>query len=506
MGEIVITGLASNDPVPGSYIDVLFAQGDAAGSSGPRKAVILANMLSTGSATAGALYGPDTAVQLQNETDCITLFGTGSEVHRLFRRFTKVNKVTPLYVVPIADPGGTAATITSVVANAATANGVARVFCGDEFVDTTITSGDAAGTIATNVVAKINSMTHWPITAAVQSTVNVVITARQTGPRGNQIRIMTQVIGTGIATTMTQGADTFLGSGATADSNTTALATILPYRFYRIISGATDATQLGALMTQVNSQATPTTGIRQVVFAGSNDTLAAATTIATGLNAARCSLTWHKYAPMTGSEIAANEAAIEALFEDSGTRPRCNFAGFGRDAATQPYWVVKASRDATAAPTRANVVSALNNGISPIGVDANGTTYLINRVTTRSLNGATADYRIRDRHKVSISDFYGDDADARNVLNFSGKTLANDPPDGAPIPDGDIVTPSIYRGSINALTRSYYDNGLVQNVETVIADTEVSRSLSPTSRLTARVPLQPIDCLFQIGVVVAQVA
>lgn len=503
--SIVLTGLAANDPVPGVYLETNFAQGQATGSSAQRAILVLANKTSAGSATVDTtIYGPDTLVPLQTEADMIALGGPGSEAHRMFRRIAAVNKDTAVYWLFVTASGGTAASATVTFVNAATGNGNHRYWLGDEYVDTAIASGDAIATIATALAANINAKTHWPVTASPAAGV-VTVTAKQAGPRGNWIRHMAAITA-GITTTTTVTTDAFLAGGATADSNVTALATILARRFYYIVSAAEDATQFGALVSQVNTQAAPTTGIRQRAFAGSVDTLANATTVATGINAARAEITWSEKSPFTPSELAANQAAIVALFEANAVNPRTNFASFGNDAITANYWKVPKSRLDSAAPSRNSIKSALNNGLSPIGVNPTGTTYLVNRITSRSLSGSTADYRIRASHKVTICDFFADDLQAKAILENAGKRIANDPAEGVQLPGPQVVTPSIFRGQIYSLLNSYDANDLLQNLADIKAGTIVQREAVPSTRMTARIPLQPIDNLEQIAVAVDQVA
>lgn len=507
---IVLTGLAANDPVPGDYIEVAFAQGEPSLGTATYAAMLLGNMLSTGSATSGTvIYGASNG--LQSEADAITLFGRGSELHRMVKWFLKVNKTTPFYAVAIADPAGTAATRTMVVATTASANGNLRIFMGSEYVDTAITSGDVAGTIATNAVTNFNSaaLTNgWPCTAAVATTTSIVVTARQTGPRGNWQRIGNEITA-GIGTTVTNGAQAFLASGATADSNTSALATILPYRYYYIVSAAGadlggDATQLGVLVTAVNSQATPTTGIRQRIITASNDTLANATTLATGVNAARAGVALLTQSDVEPPVLAAYVSGIVSLFE-APFPPRCCFTKFGQDPLTSAYWSVPAPRSG-AAPTRANLASALNNGISIIGVNANKSTYLVDLITSRSLSGSTPDYRIRDWHKVTVCDRYADDLSTKFALQFAGKLLADDPATGARVPGNTVVTPRVVKAAINKLTRDYGDSDLLQQVELIVAGTVVQRDTSPTTRISSSIPLRPIDVLKQTATFIGQVA
>lgn len=504
--SIVLTGLAANDPVPGVYVETNFAQGPAAGSAAERPILCLANKLSTGSATVDTvIYGPTSDVPLQTEADMIALAGAGSEAHRMFRRIAAVNKDTAVYWVFVAESGGTAASGTFVIANAATGNGVHRTYVGDEYVETTITSGDAVDDIGAAIVVSINAKTHWPVTAAYNTgTDTVTLTAKQKGPRGNWIRFKCSIT-SGIATTTGATTEAFLSSGATADDNTNALATILPKRFYYIVSAAEDATQFGDLVSQVNTQAAPTTGIRQRAFAGSVDTLANATSLATGINAARAEVVWSEKSPWTPAELAANAAAVYALFEAS-PNPRTNFASFGNDELSSRYWKVPAPRLDTAHPTRTSLKSALNNGLSPIAVNPNGSTYLVNRITSRSLSGSTADYRIRAAHKVTICDFFSDDLQAKATLQNAGRRIANDPPKGARPPGPNVVTPTVFRGQIFGLLNDYDSNDLLQNLAEIKEGTIVQRETNPTTRMTARIPLQPIDNLEQIGIAVDQVA
>lgn len=503
--SIVLTGLAANDPVPGAYLEINFAQGEAAGSGSERSILLLGNKTSSGSATVDTtIYGPDTAVPCQTEADVISLFGTGSELHRMYRRIVKVNRVTSVYMLAVTESAGTAASETIVLANNATGNGNLRVWVGDEFVDTAIVSGDTPTAIGDNLVTNINAMTHWPVTAA-NVTGTVTLTAKQKGPRGNWIRIRS-LITSGIATTATKGAGALLASGATADSNTTALTTILPKRFYYIVSAADDATQFGALVTQVNSQAVATTGIRQRAFAGSVDSLATTTTIATGRNAARAELVWQLNSDWTPAELAANHAAVVAAWEAERTpRPLHNFSGFGNDSATQPYWVVPAPLSGSA-PTRANIKSALQNGITPIASNPNGTTYMVKRITTRSLNGSNADYRIRDAHKVTVCDFFSDDLIAKTVLQYSGKDIADDPPEGGREPGPQVVTPSRYRACVFRLLTDYDENDQLDDVAAIKAGTIVQRESSPRTRMSALVPMRPIDIADQFAIQVNQVS
>lgn len=501
--SIAIVGLAANDPVPGEYFEIDFAAGQAAAGTSSYNAILIGNKLSTGTATLDTqVYGPDTVTPLLTEADAITLFGEGSELHRMWKRWFSINKDTSVYALAVTESVGAKATATITLTTTATGGGTLRIYVGDEFVDTTISLGDNVTTIATAAAANVNSKTWWPCTA---SNVNGVITlqAKQKGLRGNWLRFWSRIFPACGTTTSTTNVAFFSG-GTTADSNTAALAAIAGKRYYYYVSAAEDATQFGAVKSQIDTLAAPTVGIRQRAFCGSVDTLANAQTIATGINAARDEIQWLAQSDVPPCELAAHNAAVYAL-EELPRRPRCNFSFYGLDAVTATHWKIPAPLSG-AAPTRTEIKSALNNGLTPVGVTATGATYLVKRITTRCLNGATADYRIRDAHKVTICDRWADDMQSKIANTMHGKEIGDDPVGNQPGPGANVITPRVFAASVNKMTRDYGDLDLLQRVQEIISNTIVIRETTPATRMSALVPLQTIDIFDQAAVLVQQVA
>ena len=504
MPSVPLTGLSAQDPVPGQVAEINFAQGPAAGSGNVRPILIIANKSAAGSATPDTVvYGPTSSPQLVSNQDCINLFGQGSEVHRMWKRITAVNTVTPVYVVAPTESIGAAATGVITITGSATASGSARIWVGDDFVDAPISNGDAVTAIALAIQNAVNSRPDWAVTALAAIGV-CTLTAKNKGLRGNWIRFQAVINGTNVGTASSASTIGFFTGGTTADSNVAALATIINSRYYEIASAAEDAAQMGAALSQVNTQALPINGLRQRVFAASVDTQANSNTIATGLNGARAELTWLQNSDVTPSELAANAAAVYAL-EEAKSVPRLNFSGYGNDAVTATNWKIKAPRSGTI-PTRTQIFTALQNGVTPIGVNLNGTTYLVKRITTRSLNGASPDYRIRDAHKVTVCDFFTDDLLAKFTAQFSGKLIADDPVPGARVPGPNVVTPRVVKAAMVKLILDYLSNDLLQNGDTIIANTYANRETAPTTRMSGRIPLQPIDLFDQGAWAIDQVA
>jgi len=199
--------------------------------------------------------------------------------------------------------------------------------------------------------------------------------------------------------------------------------------------------------------------------------------------------------------VAAAAAAAYSLGEVP-TPPRLNYNNYGE--ASGEVWGVPSPLTGVA-PSRSQLFAALNAGVTPIGVRASGSTFVVKRVTTRYKNGAIVDYRIRDGHKVTVCDRYGDDLIAKAASQFRGKQIGDDPINDSPL-QPNVVTPKPVKASVDALTQRYSDNGLLQNAAQIQAETVVQRDGSNRTRMTARIPLQPIDLLDQMAFRVDQIA
>jgi phage tail sheath gpL-like len=591
LASIILIGLAANFPNPGTYVQVNFAAGPTGGAPLGQQALIIGNKTTAGAATPDTvLYGPDTATSVQTEADVITQFGAGSQIHRAWRFFTKVNKTTPVYFIAALESAGTAAYGNVTITGTATSAGNIRFWVGQDFVDTAVNVGDIASTQATNVAAAINANVNWSITA-VATGAAVAITWKNKGLEGNwgKIQVLagpgfapggvtvtpysavwsagqtvttstftvpptangyyykvtnagsgttggsapTWVTTIGTATTadsngvvwtcwgtLSSAGIAELGGGATADSYTNVLATIDPVGYYDIILCDSDSTNVGAVVTQVLAQANPLTGIRQRVFFGNVDTLANATTIAHSLNAPRAEMQWGNATDLTPLEVAANNAAIYSLFEQSGNTGyryvgRLNFSLFPTANPLfndQAYWFLQATRNGPqSGPTTAQITSALNNGITPITILPGGSAQLVKAVTTRCLNGSNPDYRIRDHHKVPIMDAWANAASTLLQQQFGGKDLLDPPPANQSPAAGN--PPNVFATNVNIVGTALKDltekmgiAGLLQNTDVTNANAIIQREVNPRTRISASFDLQTADILDQIAVVANQVA
>lgn len=511
--SIVLTGLASNDPVPGTYLQISFAQGGLTGYQGTRPILLVGNGTTSGIATRDTVvYGPDTPIPCQTEADVINLFGNGSELHRMWRKATKFNNTTPIYFICVTSSAGAAATVVFTFATVPNASGTATIWGGDIMSQFSYAASAALATITAGLVTAINSNYGAPYSAS-QTTVtssndSVTLTAKEPGPRGDWLRgqaAINNATGGTPNMTVTNTTDTFFTGGTTADSNATALGTILPKRYYYLVSAAEDSTQVGAFATQVTSQALPVNGLRQRLFVGSTDTSGNITTIATTVNNARGEFIWEQDCPWTPAELAAFHAGLYALYENSGSKPKINWSGYGNGPGDT--YGVPQSRLTSVAPTRATIFSLLMNGVTPIGYNGSTSTYLVKRITSYCLNGANPDFRIRDAGKVTICDFFGDDLVAITNANWLGKTFGNEPAAGAPNqPDSSVITPNLYRLDIFGLLDRYVQLNLLLNIAATKASAIVQQDPSNTNRMDVGLQLYTVSPCDQFALLILEVA
>jgi phage tail sheath gpL-like len=209
-----------------------------------------------------------------------------------------------------------------------------------------------------------------------------------------------------------------------------------------------------------------------------------------------------------------------AFYEQSGNTGyryvgRLNFSLFPTGNAQfndQATWFLTASRNGpNAGPSTAQVTSALNNGLTPYAILSDGTLQMVKRVTTRSLNGATADYRARDPHKVAIVDAWATAAATVVSQQFAAKDLLDAPatgqnPQGGVPPNVFATNATLIGNALKDLTEKMGIAGLLQNTDATNANAIVQRESSPRNRVSASFDLQTADILDQTAILAQQVA
>jgi phage tail sheath gpL-like len=514
MALIPILGVPSSYRTPGALAQILFAQGPASAALGARQVVIVAPRLAAASAVAGTLY------PVGNEKDIIDVAGSGSPAHRAARIFLKANKGAKLWYLGMAPTTGgapVAATGTITFTNTATGTGSCKItICGEE-VTFSVASGDTVTNIAVAAKAAVNAVEHLPVTADNSSGV-LTLTAKIAGTSQGDgtvpvIRFRAEIT-SGIATTVaTSGVALGISSVAGVEGSTTepaqlanALAALANVRKYYVVCTTWNATGLTNIVTHVSSKSEPNPGLRSVAIVGYNGALAAAQTLATARNYERLQLAWQRNSEHDPAEIAGNMAAIRQKYE--GVDSAFNFDGYrGAD------WLIKPARAVADFPSGADQNDAINDGVTPIASDGNGS-YLVMSVNTRSKNaaGSVDDFRATETHRVSVADEFVDDLLQTYALRYSAAKVKSD----ATLANGDVntnqrlqrgvVTPSTFKPWIGKKFSDYEDAAKIQNADASKESLRVVRDPSNAGRLEVGLDLHVIDHLHQMTVRVAEVS
>lgn len=481
----------SSNKVPGSYLDVVLGVGARSPGDAARRIVLNGYRLSTGTSVVERL------VQVTNPDDAATLFGQGSELHRMVKAALAVNPNANLWAVPINEPGaGAAAAKTITFVNAATSDGsILLEICGVQ-ITVAIPSGSAIAAMALLVRDAINNLPDLPVTASAALGVTT-ITARHKGLRGNRHACRSSGTVGGVTITHASG---YMTGGTTVDSLTNAFAELAPERFNYIVAPQDDSATLQLWRTQVNTYAAPLEGKRQVVVAASIDTLANSITIAQAVNAERVQIAWHYNADNDPCVIAASLAALRALLESIDIAVPI----FGATRAsmstllTQP---VAADR-----PLASENASALNAGLTPLQATRSGVVYVVRSITTKSLDsGSKPFYSVLDTSKVQVPDYVADDLD----LNWEPLAATNpkqgpNPAEGESPPAG-VLTPLMVRDFVYGRLKEHEAQGRIVNVDALLPSLVVTIPTSPAGRFALTCPVDVIEGAYQLDGAVRQV-
>jgi phage tail sheath gpL-like len=499
--SLALTGFSTL--LPGTYIEVKFAQGQANGASASKKVLFIGAKTTAGSATT------DTIVYaIGAEADAITYFGAGSKVHRTARRFMHACPDAQCFGIVAAESVGAIATDNVTFAGVAGSAGVVTYTLCGETIQVAIPNGTAAAASGALFTAMVNLQTHWPVVAVDGGAGVVTINAKIKGTDGNHIR---HRISTTTTTQTAACGATVLASGATDEVLTTVLASILAddYDYIVLCANPTAAAnvRLGALATQVINQALPTTGIRQQVIFGSSVSQANAVSLSAGVlttagpaNNPRFCHVYQENSEWEPMELAGYVAGVRFATE-AGSNPWANYDSWGLhtgEACAIPKQYANGDY-----PTRTEQATLIAGGVTPIAVNTLGKTYIVQMVT------CSTDVRVRDVAKVTVADAFADDLAVR--YNTSGYTaLQDDPVNEGDVPKN-VCTPSRLKNqTIKPLYIQYVANGWLHSAMTLDGATAdilaCTTGIDPVvnTRINARIPLHVMPLCHQFAALVTE--
>lgn len=207
-----------------------------------------------------------------------------------------------------------------------------------------------------------------------------------------------------------------------------------------VAPAANDATNVGKLEAHVNAKAAFDVARLENYVVATNGTQAAAIAIGqTTMNDVLGCAVWDQYGVEHPSRTAIRLAALFSVTE--GAQPNFNYDGIAVPGAAPHV------RDADS-PNRATLKTALNNSLTPL-VTVNGTKQIVRAITSRSLNGANADYRSLDRATAIVP------IRVRKELVAIGTTMKEANPFAGPdvgegLPPDGTFTPRLWNSRVQA--------------------------------------------------------
>ena len=479
------TVIDPSNKVPGACIKVSLGVGPRSAGDAPRKVLLYGNKL------AAAPHPIDTVVQVLTEEDAVALFGQGSELHLMVVAALTVNRNVDLNCIVVEEGLGPAATEDLIFSGAPAAEpGTVQVWINGAKVTAAIAVGDDSMAVVISMAATINANPDLPATAGAAAG-TVAVTANQKGPRGNFIFLRSLKVGAPLVThSLVSG---YLAGGTASDDPQDAIDAAAPVRFHYHVAPYEDAVELAKFRTHVDADAVPEVGQRELFVYGSRDTLALTTTTATTLNAARGQVAWAYNAEHTSGEAAAAMAARRAREESIDP---------GVNLDEQKLEGLRGPVSLSDIPSTSELVSALNNGITPL-VQQSGVQTIVRSITTKSQDGtANPDYGVLDTTKVVVPDFIADTIDAQWGPLFAGTkaTEVEDPP-----PPPGTINPPIVRDFLYQVMKQAEADGLVENVDARADELVVELADVPAGRFNAVVPTDVIEGTHQLSADVRQV-
>ena len=517
VSNVTLQGVNANAP-PGVYTQILFAQGIGGASSSVYSAIILANILSTGSVfsgfTPGQVFGPNTLVPMQSAQDAVRLFGAGSPAALMVQAFRQSNQFTPLFVAPVTAATGTNATqsITITTSAGQTTGVVQYQVDGKVPAQAVFGATDTATTIAANLASAINGNVNLPVLASSSAAV-LTLTAKVPGLRGNDLRGFANVVsGSGVSVSVSSPANFTSGAGSDAAGYTATLNALAlnGQRYYYVISEAGCDSRDGyvngipaEVQAFVDAQALPAVGLRQRAVFGSNDTVANTAAAATTLNDPRCEVIQCKNLDLTPGELAATW--VGALYNVE-TAPLSasgvNFDSFGAKPASQGLWNVQAPLDGSA-PSSSDIQTAIISGITPLKVIPGNNTCVVQRCTSRwfILGGPgnsqqVLDLRIQDAGIVSMCDQFFDEV-SNELSQLPASLIVPNPAAGSSPPAPGTLSPNDIEDVVVSVINRYAAAGLI-NGPLTLQGLYAIQNTNPITSIGCVVPLVPSALLHSI--------
>lgn len=459
MTAIQIAGLVNSFKVPGDYRETKYGQGKVSIGSIPVKLVVTGTKTSAGSSTAD-----QDIVPIYSEDDADTYMGTASENAEQCYAALQIEGIQ-LYSAPVAENGSaTAATVTYTFGGTWSTTGTVAIYLKGRRIECVVSGTDSTTTAAAALRDAINGVSRLPMTASAASAVTTA-TTRSKGVRMNDYVTRKDLSAAPSGLTLTIAGGTALtggmvpfSGGAGADDVTNVLA-LLATDVYDIQAWAqNDTTNAGLIKTALISESGPLIMHLEHAVFGKTRGLSAATSFASStLNAYRCSVVWLENCEAPPSFVAAQIAAVRATSIGANPNTRYNDIVL----PTVPPQSQKAD-----IPLLSELNTALNNGVTPLTTNPDGTVKIVRCIQSHCLNGSAPDYRTLDWGDVDVPDRISKELGAQwDLISQTNPYAGDDAAEGEEQPPAGVITPSRWNTEMYGVLKDAEAANWLQDVD-----------------------------------------
>lgn len=430
--------------LPGTYIE--FDNRLAGGNDPNFKVLYIGQRLTAGTVAAGV------PTRVTNTVDAETFFGRGSMLAEMLKAGKAVDPWMDTWAIALDDAGaGVAATGSVTIGGAPTAAGAINLYIAGKSVQLAVAAAEPSATTATNLAAAINADTTLPVTASAAAAV-VTLTARHKGITGNDIDVRVNYYGESLPKGLT-ATIVAMSAGATNPDIATAIAALGAEWWNWIVMPYTDATNLTALETELNTRWGPMVQKGARAFTAFRGTPTASTTFGNGRNSPHVTCIGSGLAPeppYIWAAVNAQAAAAQLAIDPARPLHTVELVGL-KPPALAARWT----------KTERNL--ALYDGISTYSVTADGRCLIEKQITMYQVNAANvADSSYLSIHTPETLERMRADRIARISQKFPRHKLAATSENFGAQP---VMTADVMRAELADLYKGWIDKAWCQNFD-----------------------------------------
>ena len=477
--------------IPGNIlVPFFYAEINSGGTpfEGQPRLLLVGQKLASGTAVAGVPVGP-----VQSEREADAMFGVGSMLGQMFRIARRNAPFQPIWVLPLADPAGSAAAGSIKIIAAPGVTGAALVYVMGRRIAFQINAADTAAAVAANMVLAIN-IESLPISAAIDGTdtAKVNLTSRHVGALGNgqEIAINTDEPNALVPSNVTVVA---MAGGTGVPSLSLPLANLGDDEFDFIAAPYADAASLNSIRDFLDDSAGRWSPIQQLYghyFTTTFGTLSANVTLGNSRNDQHVSIMASQVSPTPQWEWSAALAAVAVAH--LGDAPELS-----RPLQTLPLLGVQPPRDRSKWWRIPDRQALYVDGLSGYRVSVDGLV-IIDRVVTTYQQSASgvADATYRDVETMAQLMFITRYIKGAVSNRHSRQALADENPFNL----AEVATPRSVRNTIVHAYNDLVALGVTEKPDLFAEFVVVERDGNNATRINAYLPIDVVNQLRVVAV------